>query len=378
MVRWLLTTTCIATALSGSEAMAAEQAFYNGPQWQVALVDTYATTGEAPYCAIRTTTWSSKQVSIEMPLQGVDQTGVAIRVRKDGWQLPIGETTEFGFVVGPLGTPFTAKAVDEDTLYTAFDPKAPTEGWLLFDRAIGAVFSNRKPLALMVAFRGSEQPWHVPSVDKFQAHQITSASRECQAALNHLGPSIYGAVPEADNTSPFGKPEQVPVPEDKDDQYSLKEPMEKDGDSSNSDDGYREPESTDGKWEFILAEEDWGPTCVVQTKTDNLRIGFMAAPGKGVIAFIEGLELQSGKAQWRVDMNKVHTADGEVSEYFGFLSFELPSTVLVEELTHGSVLSISVTGGPVLTLTTYPARDAFGQFVQCYSQNGPAASEGVE
>jgi len=375
---WLLVAACSVAALHGSAAIAADQVFYSSPQWQVALVDTYASTGEAPYCAIRTTSWSSKQVSIEMPLQGVDEIGIAVRVQKDGWKLPVGDKTDLGFVVGPIGSRFTAKAVSENTLYSMFDPKAPSEGWFLFDRVVGGIFSDRKPFALQVVFEGNEKPWSVSNIDPFQAHQISIASRECKAALNQLGPMIYGTSSELDNTSPFGKSEEGPVPEDKDDQYPPKELPEKDGNSDNSDYGYREPENTDGKWAFSLAEQDWGSTCVVETRKDNLQIGFMAAPGKDVLAYIEGLELQSAKARWRVDMNNVHAVDGEVSDYFGFLAFELPSTALVDELTKGSVLTISVTGGPVLTLTVYPARGAFGQFVQCYSKNDSAASTAVE
>lgn len=368
MVRWLLTTTCIATALSASEATAAEQVFYDGPQWQVALVDTYATTGEAPYCAIRTTSWSSKQVSIEMPLQGVDQIGVAIRVRKDGWQLPIGETTEFGFVVGPLDTPFTAKAVDEDTLYTAFDPKAPTEGWVLFDRAIGSVFSDRKPFALKVAFRGSEQPWLVPSVDQFQAHQITSASRECQTALNHLGPSIYGAVPEADNTSPFGKPEQVPVPEGEaegDFAVKVKRSSGLSMEEFNATSNVTIPQD----WTFSVRGEDWGGTCVLETKKDNLSIGFMAAPGGDLVAFIDGLGLETATARWRANTLDAYEVEGSLNDSLGWLGFYLGATDLISELAVAEVLMVSVVGKSAYVLDVTGGRNSFEKFMACHSNN---------
>lgn len=378
--RWIAAALAV-TALNGSPATADEQSYYDGSQWQVVLVDNHAATGEKPYCAVRTTAWTSKFVSIENPLLGIDSLGFAIRVQKDGWALPVGQSTEFAFLVGPAGAKFTAKAISQDELYTAFDPKALTEGWIMFDRVYGAAFSDRGPMALTVGFRGNEKPWSAPKIDQFQAVEINAASRRCNAALNEMGPSIFGAVAEAEHTSPFGTQEETPLEEEKDARHALQDFAEGGGGSTGSDAGHRNAQSTNEpmtKWAFTFAEEDWGWVCVVETKKDNLQIGFMATPGEGIVAFIDGLDLQTAKAVWRVDSNRAYPVEGELNEYFAWLGFDLPSASLIDELTRGTTLNVSVLGKARYTFDVSSARDAFTQFIGCHSKNKASTNASSE
>lgn len=364
-----------ALALYGSAAGAADQIFYDGPQWQVTLVDSHATTTEAPYCAIRTTLWSSKFVSIEMPLQGIDQIGIAIRIQKNGWALPVDDSTDFGFVVGPLGAQFTAKAASKDTLYSLFDPETPSGGWVLLDRLAGAVFSNRKPFALKVAFQGNEEPWLIPRIAPIDGHRINNASRECQAVLNQMGPEIFGSVANDEGTSPFG---------DKQDQAALRKETQDTTDVSAGEKAAKNEakakvdQPSDNRWTFTHHEEDWGNVCVVEVAQDSFQIGFMATPGLDKIAYIEGLDTQSANAVWQVDANKAYPLRGTRSDYFGFLAFDIPSPNFIEELMQGTTLKISVIGKAKISLSVSSARDVFAKFVQCHLNNGAASSTAVE
>lgn len=371
-ISWLLIAACSVATLHGSAAIAADQVFYSSPQWQVALVDTYASTGEAPYCAIRTTSWSSKQVSIEMPLQGVDKIGIAVRVQKDGWKLPVGDKTDFGFVVGAIGSRFTAEAISESTLYSVFDPKAPSEGWFLFGSVVGSIFSDRKPFALQVVFEGDEKPWSVSNIDPFQAHQVSTASRECQAALNQLGPTIFGSTSEAEDTSPFGDKQ-----DDEAGSAGIAEDMAAGKDQMTGEPNHSSDGTAVDRWVFTHHEEDWGNVCVVEVKKDDFQIGFMATPGLEKIAYIEGLDVQSANAFWQVDANKAYPLRGEHSDYFGFLAFDVPSPNFIEELMQGTTLNISVIGKAKYAIDVSSARKAFTQFVDCHSKGGATAKAGA-
>lgn len=374
-ISWLLVAACSVATLHGNAAIAADQVFHSSPQWQVALVDTYAFTGEAPYCAIRTTSWSSKQVSIEMPLQGVDKIGIAVRVQKDGWKLPVGDKTDFGFVVGAIGSRFTAEAINESTLYSVFDPKAPSEGWFLFGSVVGSIFSDRKPFALQVVFQGNEKPWSISNIDQFQAHQVSTASRECQAALNQLGPTIFGSASEAEATSPFGdKQDDASIVRKND--YDIVKRFNEVGSAGVAEDiaagrdkMTAEPNrSSDGaaaeRWGFSVQEEDWGKMCFVEIKKDNLTIGFMASPGDEAVAFVSGLDLVSSWATFQVDTNEQYRIQSEQNDYFGWLDFYPPTPQLIKEVTNGGKLTVTV-GDQALVLEISGAHDAFDQFLVC-------------
>jgi hypothetical protein len=188
-------------------ALAAEQTFHRGTQWEVVLVDTYAATKEAPYCAIRSTAWTSKYVSYEAPLLGIDKTGEALRVHKSGWKLPVGDTTPVlvGLTSFPLNAELMAKAIDEDVLYATVDADSPTERSFMFGEIINQVFNEAKTASMAVRFKGNEKLWVIDKIDGFQAYRIKSTYADCKSALIALGPTIFGDKADASSTSPFGE-----------------------------------------------------------------------------------------------------------------------------------------------------------------------------
>jgi hypothetical protein len=201
-----------ATALSGSAAFAAEQTYHKGPQWNVVLINDDAATPEAPYCAIRSRSWATQYISYEAPLLRVDHVGEALRVRKNGWKLPVGEETPVlvGLTSFPLNAELIAKAVDEHVLYAKFDLHTATERSFMFGDIFNRVFNEASSAGLIVRFQGNENPWLIDKVNGFEAYEIKSAFADCKSALIAMGPTLYGAEAGSDaetgSSTPFGKP----------------------------------------------------------------------------------------------------------------------------------------------------------------------------
>lgn len=366
----LIKTVAIAWLLPAA-VHASEESFYRGTQWEVVLVNSHSATQEVPYCAIRTTSWSSRFVAIEMPLLNLDRIGLSVRVQKSGWALPVGQSTAIGVISAPIGAELVAKAVSDDALYAPMDENAATATSGMLSLVIGRVFNENKPMGFLVGFKGNEQPWVVPATDRLQAAQVLSANRACNSALTALGPSIFSTGGNSEGTSPFGDAKGNPAMQN---------------DTANNDPadesmGLHEGEGVEGaaeNWKFTLHEEDWGSVCVVETKKDDVNIGLLASPGKNLLAFVDGLDLKSAQSIWRVDSLKAHAVEGEFDSDYNWLGFTFPTARLIAELAEGSVLNLSVIGKARYAIEVSSAREAFSQFAACYAKNGVADEDIAE
>ncbi len=92
-------TTLTAVGLLGAgllnPAVAAKETFYfQGTPWELLLTQPDENADAKPACVLRTTAWPSRSLSIETRLIGVDKIARGLRIRKTGWNLPVGKTTQ--------------------------------------------------------------------------------------------------------------------------------------------------------------------------------------------------------------------------------------------------------------------------------------------
>lgn len=348
-------------------AMAQEQTFHRGTLWEVVLVNDHAASQQLPFCAIRTTLWTERRLSFEATLRARDDIRLAVRLQKDGWVLPIGEST----TVNLIGPEFQARAISEIELYSDFTSEGMLGDQTIVNDIVYALLNLRKGSYVGVKFKGNEQPWGVRPMGQFDIHLTNLAYKDCAHALNELGPSIFPEAAGSSATSPFGQaPEETGVEEKRDNGMTIQEFMAQ---------GTADAEAASPReWTFTLHEEDWGGVCIVETKRDDLLFGFMASPSKNAVAFVEGIGIQEATAHWRADILDAHVFEGGASEYFGWLEFALPTMSLIEELQKSNKLTVEILGKGRYILDVSTAKESFAKFAECQAGNTEKASRSAE
>ncbi|MGO7411809.1 hypothetical protein ACC810_03025 [Rhizobium ruizarguesonis] len=118
-------------------AAANETSYYSGKPWEVVLHVPDAQ-NERPYCAFRTSLWETRSISIEKMIGAGDEVAIALRIRKDAWQLPDIQTTTVAAdtLMGMVEVPM--KAITGQELYSG----VPTVPVLLYNIVIGAMLDS--------------------------------------------------------------------------------------------------------------------------------------------------------------------------------------------------------------------------------------------
>ena len=338
--------------LACNSVSAEERVYHKGSPWDVVLTVPENGGAEAPYCAVTSNSWASRSVSIELTLTAVDNMEIFVRLRKDGWNLPVGKETNITVGSYAPGATMIAKAIDSDHLYARLPP-APANTMdgnaMNLVMSLKTVWATRDAMRLFVQFPGSEQPWIVPSLESFEAYQFNEAYQQCKHALTQIGPSIYRGSESDSTTSPF-------------DQSGP-------GEGASGSDKPTSTSPTDnaslGTWRFSFSEEDWGESCVAMAEGDGVKIGFMASPGKDLIGFVEGVFEGDVTAMWRVDTKISRVLEGGQSEYSGWHEFGGLSEEFLDAAENGQQLTIGTFIGKRISVGLDGAKQAISSLRQC-------------
>lgn len=316
-------------------ASAAEETYYfRGSPWELLLVQPDHGVDEKPACVLRTTAWAGRSVSIEFTLIGLDKVGRALRLKKTGWNLPVGQTTTVKLRADFIEPAHEFRAISADELYVIHLPN--TEQALSVDVAMGFAFKPKTPSQLALRFAGNEQPWIIPAINKIDYYAMNDAFSQCDVALKKLGPQLFS--PGEEDTSPFA--------------------------ASSGSDASDEP-TTPEKWTFSKREEDWGDTCYVEKRQGNITIGFMKAREHDLEGFVENGFTGSVKTTWKVDNKSPVASEGDVNDYFGWHSFSGFEADFLDQVGSGRQLTITDDKGTVINFDLDRAVMPFWEFVAC-------------
>ena len=94
-------------------------------------------------------------------------------------------------------------------------------------------------------------------------------------------------------------------------------------------------------------------------------VGFMGAPGKDLVAFVENGFTGSVTATWKIDGGGSYASDGDVADYSGWHEFYGLPTDILADAKSGKLLTISDNGSKTITLSLASASVTLGQFIDC-------------
>ncbi|CUX24200.1 hypothetical protein [Agrobacterium genomosp. 13] len=368
--RILLAVLSLSAAVAGSistPAISGEHSYHKGNSWQVVL-KTPDPFGDEAFCGFRSTAWSGKSVAIEYTLIGIDKIVPRLRVTKQNWSLPAGQTTNVSIGTEWAGNiQFVSKVVNGDELYGEIpEDFAEDGGGFKVTTILGTAISTNKPAPLAVTFQGNEPPWLVPVMSYTEAIALGTGFDTCISTLTGLGPSLFKA-PQASSTSPFAQPSgegagtaaQAPANRS----VMLQNPPPKSA-AANA--------ASTSPWTFEQREEDWGDTCFVEAKQGDVTVGFMGAPGKDFVAFVDnGNFHRSVSASWKIDDKAPHMSNGHLDNYFGWHSFYELSPEILDEGKNGRELTIADLDGKTITISLASAATPFSQFQMCFNKAAP-------
>ncbi|MBB3399710.1 hypothetical protein [Rhizobium sp. BK060] len=357
---------CTATAVTAGQQ---ERNYFHSGEWEVVMTTPDETASARPYCETRSTAWAARRIAFRTSLEGVDELRLSVHIYKAGWNLPANQATTVS--LGRAMFPFQAQVpMTVTTPETLSGDSWDKAAGLLLALIIPGITNAEQPLSLQVTFEGNEEPWIVPAMTQYDAYMAGQASKECSDALVAMAPTIFGlpSDDQASATSPFAKGSGT----------SSSQPVAP-GIGFNAGVGTAAPPtavpgqgqaaSTASQpvtgWRFSTAEEDWGKTCYAETQSGNVKVGFMASPGKDLVGFVEGVFEGETRATWRVDDGAPHVSDGNQEDYFGWHGFyQLPEQLLTE-VAGGKQLAITDLTGKRTVVDLQGAKQATSSFNQC-------------
>ncbi|MFN3721276.1 MAG: hypothetical protein ACK4UW_20465 [Rhizobium rhizophilum] len=147
----------------------------------------------------------------EFPLVALDNISKAVRLEKDGWTFPAGQSTDVLLMVNySTGTKITVTST-EDMALSAKKPDTIDANWNMYSAVLGLVFSTKKPHPLFVKFEGNEEPWAVPQPSIEDTVGLNYGLEQCLNDLTQMGPTLFGTS-AGDATSPFAQETDTPAP----------------------------------------------------------------------------------------------------------------------------------------------------------------------
>ncbi|TBB03874.1 hypothetical protein [Rhizobium ruizarguesonis] len=326
-------------AVTGGAA-ASDTSYYSGKPWEIVL-HVPDMRDDRPYCAFGTTLWDTRAISIETMIGAGDAVTMALRIRKEEWNLPLNQTTTVAAEsVAGMGAEVPMKAISEHELYSDVPAASVLEFNFMFATMLQLMLAKRQPQPLTIKFSGNEPLWTVPALDRFQAFQLNEAFSRCDVDLRGLqANSTDGNA----NTSPFGGASSTP------------------GQSSGADQ-LQHPSD----WEFYTREEDWGNTCFVQTHGGISMVGFMASPGKDLVGFVSSVFSGEARATWHVDDKPAYVSDGDQSDYFSWHEFGQLPMELLEQMAQGKELAVTGAKGDRVVVSLTGAAEPISKFKACF------------
>lgn len=365
--------TCLGIGVAaaiGAQARAEEQSYYKGNSLEIFL-NKPDDTAEKAFCAFRSTAWSGKSVAIEYTLIGTDKIVPRLRVTKQNWNLPVGQTTNVAIgTAWAGGIQFVSKVVGSDELYGEIpDTAAEDGGGFMVTTILGTAISTNKPAPLAITFQGNEPVWHLPVVSYADAIGLGTGFDNCITALTQLGASLF-ASPEVSATSPFAEPPSQSSGTSRQ-QSSNRSVMFGDAPSATA----VSPAASASSWTFEKREEDWGDTCFLEAKQGEMTVGFMGAPGQDFVGFVENGKYEDVvRAAWQVDDKSSYMSNGHTNDYFGWYGFTELDASILDDAKSGRQLKISDLDDQAITVSLANAATPISQFEQCFG-NPPAKEE---
>ncbi len=345
----------IALLTSTATAYAAEQLFFRGGQWEVALSSPDSGSGtEHAFCEARTTTWAAKHLGARYELIGLDKVASSFWLHKDGWGLPAGQATQvtLSTPLSPWTDQLDVKVIDPDTLRADANY---LDGIGIVSFGFGSAWNPKFVSPLNITFQGNEPQWTVPPSKPINLYQLKSAFAECRTALVALGPQLFAGTASVDAapTSPFSPlaPSAAVAPD------------LSNGGKPEADDAIPAPSSM---WEFSEGEEDWGKTCFVSAKAGEVTVGFMGSPGKNLLGYVDGLFEGDTPTSWMVNGQQSVLSTGSVNDYFGWHEFTDIGEDFIAQLAMGERLTVSNLGDKRVVVSLKGAAEAVPAFMACF------------
>ncbi|MBX5202426.1 hypothetical protein [Rhizobium sp. NZLR1] len=368
IVHWWILWACFVS----SPAFAQEKAYYRGTSWAIQIVHrgTGSEFGDGPYCEVKTTSFEPMSVALQFyPSREAGSYRTIIKLRKSGWQLPIGATVKVK--VGNLikivsgnqvieGPPMVFKVETKDTMATLVADYDPN--WLaeMGNGLLNGVFLRTKyGSTLWFKFvDGDEPPWNPASFERFEQKLAFSEYQQCLSDLSQMAadPAQGGSTPLS-STSPL-KPQASSGA----DSASQAPPIAND---------QVEAAARSDVWRFTTAEEDWGETCYAEVRKGDIKVGFMASPGEEIVGFVEGLFTGDTRATWHVDDKRAYVSDGGQSDYSGWHEFDQLPADLLEQMSQGKELSVTGAKGERVVVGLNGATEAIPKFKACFGTPEP-------
>lgn len=331
---------------AASGVAAAETNYYSSKPWEVVL-HTPETPNERPYCAVRTSLWDTRTISVETQIGAADAVTMAIRIKKENWKLPLNQTTTVAFMtVAGIGAEAMMKAIDAEELYYEIPHGSVDQRSFILSTILQQVFGARQPPSLTVKFSGNEPMWTVPALNRYQTIELNEAFSRCDVALRGLQASLSGGAEEP--TSPFGAASSTTTPSAQSAGPSSTEPT---------------------NWEFYTRDNYPGLTCFAQTHRGIVMVGFMGSPGKDdLVGFVSSLFTGETRATWHVDDKPAYVLDGSEGDAATWHEFRHLPTELLDQTAQGQELAVTGAKGERVAVSLTGAADAISKFKTCFAK----------
>jgi len=363
----------LSACLPSGQAFSQETTYYQGTSWTIQMVKkaTGKASSESAYCEVKTTSFEPRSVALQFsPSKEAGTYRTIIKLRKSGWQLPIGATAN---VQVPLvkagrdgqiieGPPMTFNVESADTmasLVADYDPSWQIE---MANALLNGVFVRTK-YGSTLWFRfvdGNEPEWNPASFEKFEQKTAFNAYQQCLSDLSQMAadPAQGGSAPLS-STSPL-KPQA---------------PHGAQTSSPPIDNGQRadqaEAAAPSDVWRFTTTEADWGETCYVETQKGDSKVGFMGSPGEHLIGFVEGVFKGETRATWHVDDKPAYVSDGSQNDYSGWHEFDQLPMDLLDQISNGKELAITGAKGERTVVSLKGASEAVSRLKACFGTAEP-------
>ncbi|NKL21565.1 hypothetical protein [Rhizobium leguminosarum] len=352
----------LSVCVPSGQAFSQETTYYQGVSWTIQMVKDGAgnASREGAYCEVKTTSFEPRSIVLQsFPSKEAGIYRTTLKLRKSGWQLPIGATAKVKvgnpFKIGSggqiiEGPPMTFKVESADTMASLLADYEP--GWQLeiANAVLNGIFVRAKyGSTLLIDFvDGNEPPWNPASFEKFEQQIAFKAYEQCLSDLSQMAadPAQGGSAPLSSTSplkqqAPHGGPVEAVAPSE--------------------------------QWQFSIREEDWGKTCYAEIQKRDVKVGFMGSPGEHLIGFVEGVFKGETRATWHVDDKPAYVSDGSQNDYFGWHDFDQLPADLLEQMSAGKELAITGAKGERVVVGLSGAAEAVSKFKACLNKSGASA-----
>ena len=365
---WLMLGACFV----GSPAFAQEKTYYQGTSWAIHMVQPGAGGGSdgRAYCEAKTTSFEPRSVALQFAASKEAGTyRTVIKLRKSGWQLPIGATVKVK--VGTLfkvesgnqiseAPPMTFKVETTDTMATLvadYDPDWLVEMTNILLKGV-FVRTNYGSTLKFQFVDGDEPQWNPASFERFEQKVASNEFQQCLSDLSQMAadPARGGSAPLS-STSPL-KPQASTAAN------SPSQPPIVDGQRTDQ----TKAATPSDVWRFATSEEDWGETCFIETQKGDIKVGFMGSPGKDLVGYVEGVFKGDTRATWHINDQQPFVSDGVQSDYFGWHEFDQLDMGLLDQMAQGKELAVTGAKGERVVVNLRGAAETISKFKACYSK----------